>query len=121
MARLAGLPFTAVVWWGVCCAGTAGVEHGFSQRLPRLDWAIVNQSNRRIGRKMNMARCLRFGLFVGVMVLGFGFGVASVRADGKQDAVAAYKRGDYGTAVQLFRPLAVNRLRVPTPIGVVTF
>ncbi len=51
---------------------------------------------------MNMGGRLRFGLLIGVLMLGVGCDSGgSVR-----DAMAAYQKGDYATAVALFQPLA---------------
>ena len=55
---------------------------------------------------MNMGKCFRFGLSAGALMLGVVLASASVRAQTIQDAMAAYQRGDYGKAIELFRPLA---------------
>lgn len=43
----------------------------------------------------------RFGLLIGVLMLGGGCSGPTV-----QDALAAYHKGDYATAISLFQPLA---------------
>ena len=51
--------------------------------------------------------CAKLGLVA--LVLGLSL-AAPVGAGPLEDAVAAYKRGDYATAVRLFRPLAEQGL-----------
>jgi uncharacterized protein len=50
---------------------------------------------------MNMGRRFRFGLLIGAAMLAVGCDNPSIR-----DAMTAYQKGDYATAVSLFQPLA---------------
>ncbi len=50
---------------------------------------------------MTLGGRLRYGLLIGALMLVAGCNQSSVH-----DAMAAYQKGDYATAISLFQPLA---------------